>query len=63
MIDCGKENLFTLTEMATTIPELKFKKRSDEEEIRPEMLNALNGEGVHWLTSVCVRWRGNLKKH
>ena len=52
-IDFGKEEVFILTEMTVAIGKLKPRKTADEEEIRPEMLKALNGEGVLWLTRVC----------
>ena len=60
-IDFGKKEVFTLTEVAALIRRLKSGKAADEDELRPEILKALNGEGVRWLTRVC-RWRGNLKK-
>ena len=53
MMDFEKEDVFILTEVATAIPELKSKKLSDEDDIRPEMLNTLNGEDVRWLIRVC----------
>ena len=51
-IDLGKEEVFTLTEVAAVIRGLKSGKAAGEDEIRPEMLKALNG-GVRWLTRVC----------
>ena len=61
--DFGKTEVFTLTEVATAIPELNSKKRCDEDKIRPEMLKALNEKEVRWLTSLCdVAWRLNWKK-
>ena len=56
-IDFGKEEVFTLTEVAPTIRGLKSGKAAVEDEIQPEMLKALNG-GVPWLTKVCqVTWK------
>ena len=52
-IDFGNEKVFTLTEVAVTIGELKSERAAGEDEIRPEMLKALNGEEARWLTSVC----------
>ena len=52
-IDFGKEEVFTFTEVAAVIRELKSGKVADEDEIRPEMLKALNGEGMRWLTRAC----------
>ena len=60
-IDFGKKEVFTLTEVAAVIRRLKSGKVADEDELRPEILKTLNGEGVRWLTRVC-RWRENLKK-
>jgi len=40
------------------IGQLKFEKAAGEDEIRPEMLKALNSEGILWLTRVCqVTWK------
>ena len=49
-IDFGKEEVFTLTEVAAAI-RLKSAKAAGENEIRTEMFKALNG-GVRWLTRV-----------
>ena len=57
-INLGKGEVFTLTEVATAKRELKSGKAAGGDKIRPEMLNALNGEGVRWLTRVCqVAWK------
>ena len=45
-IDFRKEEVFTLTEMAVAIRGLKTGKAAGEDEIRPEMLKALNEKGV-----------------
>ena len=37
---------------------IKSGKAADEDEIRPEMLKALTGKGILWLTRVCqVAWK------
>ena len=44
--------------MATAIKGIKSGKAVGENEIRPEMLKALTGEGILWLTRVCqVAWK------
>ena len=44
--------------MATVIKGIKYGKAAVEDEIRPEMLKALTGEGILWLTRVCqVAWK------
>ena len=56
-IDFGNEEVFTLTKVAAAIRGLKSEKAAGEDEIRPEMLKALN-RGVRWLTRVCqVAWK------
>ena len=50
-IDFGKEN-FKLTEVAVAIRGLKSGKAAGEDKIQLEILKALNGEGVRWLTRV-----------
>ena len=52
-IDFMQEKLFTFTEVAAVTRGLKSGKAAGENEIKPEMLKALNGEGVRWLTRVC----------
>ena len=57
-IDFGKEEVFTLTKVAAAIRRLKPGKAADEDEIRPKLLKALNGEGVRWLTRICqMTWK------
>ena len=37
---------------------LKFGMAAGEDKFRPEMLKALNGEGIRWLTIVCqMMWK------
>ena len=57
-IKFGKEEIFTLTEVAVAMRALKSEKATGEDEIRPEMLKTLNGYGGRWLTRVCrVAWK------
>ena len=57
-MDFRKEEVFTLTEVTAAIRGLKSGKAAGEDEIPAEMLKALNGEGVRWLTRVCqVAWK------
>ena len=44
----GKEEVFTAAEVATTIKRIKSGKAAGEDEIRPEMVKALTGEGILW---------------
>ena len=64
-IDCGKVEAFTLTEVATAMRGMKSGKAAGENEIRPEMLKALTGEWVRWLTRVCqvTRKLEKISKH
>ena len=52
-IDFEKKEVFRLTKMAADIQGLKSGKVAGNDEIRPKMLKALNGEELGWLTSVC----------
>ena len=54
----GEEEVFTAAEQATATKGINSGKAADEDEIRPEMLKVLTGEGVLWLTRVCqVAWK------
>ena len=54
----GEEEVFTAVETAMAIKAIKSEKATSEDEIRPEMLKALTGEGILWLTRVCqVAWK------
>jgi len=50
----GEEKVFTATEVTAAIGLLKSGKAAGEDEIRTEMLKALNSEGILWLTRVCL---------
>ena len=49
----GEDKVFTAAEVATAVKGIKSGKAAGEDEIRPEMLKALTGEGILWLTRVC----------
>ena len=53
MTHLGEDDVFTAAEVATTIKGSKSGKAAGEDEIRPEMLKALTGEEILWLTRVC----------
>ena len=54
----GKEEVFTAAEAATAIKGIKSGKAAGEDEIRPEMLKALTGEGILSLRRVRqVAWK------
>ena len=55
------DEVFTAAEVATVNKGIKSGKAAGEDEIRPEMLKALTGEGILWLTQVC-KLRGSLAK-
>jgi len=42
----GEENVFTASKVTAAIGRLKSGKAAGEENIRPEMLKALNSEGI-----------------
>ena len=54
----GKEEVFTAADVTAAIKRIKSGKAAGEDEIRPEVLKALTGEGILWLTRVCqVAWK------
>ena len=54
----GDDEVFTAAEAATAIKGIKSGTAAGEDEIRPEMLKTLTGEGILWLTRVCqVAWK------
>ena len=58
MTHLGEDEVFSGAEVATAIKGIKSVKAAGEDEIRPEMLKALTGEGILWLTRVCqVVWK------
>ena len=57
-IHFGEESNLTAAEISMAIRSLKSGKAAGEDEIRPEMLKALNGTGIQWLTRVCqIAWK------
>ena len=56
--DLEEEKIFTAAEVATASKEIKFGNAAGEDEIRPEVLKALTGEGILCLTRACqVSWK------
>ena len=53
MTNLAEEEVFNAAEVATVIKEIKSGKAAGEDEIRPEMLKALNAGDILWLTGVC----------
>ena len=54
----GEDEVFTAAEVATAIKGIESGKAADEDEIKLEMLKALTGEEILWLTRVCqVAWK------
>ena len=53
MIHLGEEKIFHAAEVAAAIKGIKSGKAASEDEIRPEILKAMTGEGILWLTRVC----------
>ena len=49
----GDDKVFTAAEVATAIKGIKSGKVAGEDEMRPELLKALTGEEILWLTRVC----------
>ena len=49
----SEEEVFTAAEVATAIKGIKSGKAAGENQIIPEMLKALTGEGIFWLARVC----------
>ena len=58
MTHLGEDEVFTAAKVATAIKEIKSQKAAGENEIRPETLKVLTGEGILWLTRMCqVVWK------
>ncbi|CAF1059527.1 unnamed protein product [Rotaria sp. Silwood1] len=54
----GDSNAITMGEVSSAIKSLKSGKAAGIDEIRPEMLKALNNGGIRWLTRICaVVWK------
>ena len=54
----GEEKVFTAAEVAKAIKRIKSEKAANEDEIRPDILKALTGEGILWLMLACqVAWK------
>ena len=52
------DEVFTAAEVATVIKGIKSGRDAGKDEITPEILKALTGEGILWLTRVCqVVWK------
>ncbi|CAM1310973.1 Uncharacterised protein r2_g2136 [Pycnogonum litorale] len=57
-------SLSVVAEFRSAIKSLKCGRDAGEDEIRPEMLKALNGEGIPWLTRVCQKaWEYDQEVH
>ena len=52
-IHLGEDEFFTAVEMVTAVKRIKSGKAAGEDQTRPEILKALTGEGILWLTRVC----------
>ena len=58
MTQLREDEVFTAAAVATAIKRIKSGKAAGEDEIRPEMLKALTGKGILWLTRACqVAWK------
>ena len=58
MTHLEEKEIFTAAEESTAIKGIKSGKAAGEDEIRLEVLKALTGEGILWLTGVCqVAWK------